>query len=201
MSWMVNMSKSKYGQKRTVPFRRKRESKTDYRRRFAMLKSGEPMLVVRKHANTVICQVVEYSPDGDRIVAAASSRDLKKLGWKGHPGNTPSAYLTGLLLGQKAKKKVKSAVFYLGLQSSMPGSKVYAALKGAIDAGIEVPHGEKALPSDERISGKHIVDYAAKLKSDKAAYDRQFSAYAKQGVKPEELVKAFDDMKKKILAM
>jgi len=39
---------------------------------------------------------------------------------------------------------------------------VYAALKGMADAGLEVPHDEDILPSDERINGEHIDDKVAK---------------------------------------
>ncbi|HII72680.1 TPA: 50S ribosomal protein L18 [Candidatus Woesearchaeota archaeon] len=196
------MSNKNYGKKRTVPYRRKREGKTNYKSRLALLKSGKPVLVLRMLSNTIVCQIVEFNPDGDRIVAAASSRDLKKIGWAGHPSNTPSAYLTGLLLGQKAKKKkVSFAILDIGFHTSRKGSRVYAALKGALDAGLDVPHSDDALPSAERISGKHISAYADKLKQDQEAYKRQFSGYLKQGAKPEELSSKFEEVKKKILTM
>jgi large subunit ribosomal protein L18 len=150
---------------------------------------------------TVVCQLVEYSADGDRVVAAASSRDLVKFGWKGHPANLPSAYLTGLLLGQKAKRAgAKKAILDLGLQSTIVGSRVFAALKGALDAGLEVPHDDIVLPSDDRISGKHIEDYAKAI-AGTDAYKRQFSGYAKQNMKAEGLVSLFTQIKDKILAM
>ena len=31
-----------------------------------------------------------------------------------------------------------------------------------IDAGLEIPHGEDVLPSDDRINGSHIGDSIAK---------------------------------------
>lgn len=194
------MSKNKYGQKRTVPFRRKREGRTDYRRRLALLKSGLPRLVIRRTRNTVTCQVVEFSPDGDKVLASSSSRNLESFGWRYHPGNMPSAYLTGLLLGQKAKKAgIEKAVLDLGLQTH--GGRVFATLKGVLDAGVDVPSSDEGFPSDERMSGKHIADYAAKLKEDQDIYKRRFAYYLKQGVKPEDIVSIFNEVKDKILAV
>jgi len=55
-------------------------------------------------------------------------------------------------------KKIKKAVLDLGLQSSTKGNKLYAALKGVLDAGIEIPHDTKLFPSEERIKGEHLKD-------------------------------------------
>ena len=52
----------------------------------------------------------------------------------------------------------KEAVLDIGLSGSSPGSRVFSALKGMIDAGMDIPHGEEVLPSDERINGSHISD-------------------------------------------
>ncbi len=60
------MANKKYGKKRTVPHRRKREAKTNYKKRLALLKSGEYRLVLRKTTNTMIAQIVEYHVDGDK---------------------------------------------------------------------------------------------------------------------------------------
>ena len=160
-----------------------------------------PRLVIRTSANMIVCQVVNFNPDGDKIVASASSRDLKKIGWNFHPGNLPSAYLAGLLLGQKAKKAAKSAVLDLGLQPSRRGSRIYAALKGVLDAGFTVPSSKECFPTPERTSGKHIEDYAKKLKENQELYKKQFSECIKNGAKPEELCSRFEELKKKILSM
>jgi hypothetical protein len=37
------------------------------------------------------------------------------------------------------------------------GSRIYAALKGAVDAGLEIPYNPEVLPDDSRISGEHII--------------------------------------------
>ena len=42
------------------------------------------------------------------------------------------------------------------------GNRAYAALKGMVDAGMEIPHSEEVLPSEERINGEHIGEGIAK---------------------------------------
>ncbi|MFH1445653.1 MAG: 50S ribosomal protein L18 [Nanoarchaeota archaeon] len=143
-----------------VPHRRRREQKTDYRLRLALIKSRKPRLVVRKSSNKMTCQIVNYDPKGDKVLISVNSSIIKKLGWKGHCGNTPAAYLTGLLCGVEAKKsKINEAVLDIGLHSPIKSSKIFAALKGAIDSGLDVPHSEDIFPKEERIRGDHIKSY------------------------------------------
>jgi len=177
-----------------VKFRRRREGKTDYRRRLALLKSGLPRLVVRRTNRHIIVQVIEYSPGGDRTLAHALSKELRKFGWRYSLKSTPAAYLTGYLAALRAKRAgVEEAVLDVGRQASTRGSRIYAALKGAVDAGLRIPHGEEILPEEERIRGGHIVEWAARLREeDPDLYGRQFSKYLREGVNPEEIPEAFE---------
>jgi len=183
-----------------VPHRRRREQRTDYRKRLSLLKSRKPRLVVRVSGSSVTCQIVLHDSKGDRTMATATALELKKHGWKGHTGNIPAAYLTGYLCGQKARKNgIKEAVLDIGLHTSSKGSRIYSALKGAVDAGLSVPHSEGILPSEERIKGAHISGYAQSLKSEKPeAYEKRFSAYIKGSLQPEELQKHFEEVKQKL---
>ena len=147
---------------RKIPHRRRRQGKTDFRLRLKLLKSGKPRLVVRKSLNNLVCQVIKYDSKGDKVIISADSRELKKLGWKHHCGNIPSAYLTGLLCGTKAKKKVQEMVLDISLYPSVKGSRLYACLKGVLDSGIKVPHSEEILPPEDRLSGKHISSFSKK---------------------------------------
>lgn len=141
-----------------VPFRRRREGKTDYRRRLALVKSGETRLVVRRTSGNVIVQFVDWANDGDEVKATAVAQELKKMGWEGSPKNTPAAYLTGLLAGKRAAEAgVETAVLDIGRHMPTKGSRVFAALKGVLDAGIDVPHGDESIyPSEERITGASL---------------------------------------------
>jgi len=185
-----------------LPHRRRKEGKTNYKKRLDLLKSRQSRLVVRKSSKNIYCQLVNYEIKGDKTVASSSSKELDKFGWTSFAGNLPAAYLTGLLLGVRAKKaNLKTAILDKGLYETVHGTRLFATLKGAVDGGLEVPHSEIAFPSAERVSGKHIADYATKLKKEKPTiYKKQFSAYLGSKVAPEELPKLFEAVKAKILA-
>jgi large subunit ribosomal protein L18 len=94
------------GSRYSVPYRRRREGKTDYRKRKALILSRKPRLVVRGTLKNIIVQVVVAKPHGDEVLVSAHSRELlKNYGWKAPRGNLPAAYLTGLLCGLKAKAR------------------------------------------------------------------------------------------------
>jgi large subunit ribosomal protein L18 len=172
-----------------VQHRRRREQKTDYRIRYGLLKSGIARLVIRRSSKNITVQVVLYSVKGDQVIASATSMELKKYGWKAGTGNIPASYLTGLLAGKMVKGKVDNVILDIGSQVSMNGGRIYSALKGFIDSGIKVPFSENVLPSEERISGKHIVDWAAKSGGNN---------FKKYGIDPKEIQNNFNEVKKKI---
>ena len=183
----------------TVPFRRKRQGRTYYKKRMKILMSDKYRLVVRKSLKNFYVSVVQYNPKGDKIVFTVSSKSLSKYGWKADNGNLSSAYLSGLLAGKIALGKgIKDAILDLGFNTPTKGSRLYAALAGAADAGLKIPLGPEVLPSKERISGEHIAKYASMLKNDKSKYERQFSNYIKNGLEPENIVKHFNEVKVKI---
>jgi large subunit ribosomal protein L18 len=149
------------GPRYAVKFRRRREGKTDYRKRLALLKSHQTRLVVRRTNTRTIVQFIDFKKEGDVVRAAATSVELKKHGWVSTHANTPSSYLTGLLAARRAVKAgVAAAVLDVGLSKPVKGGGVFAALKGAIDGGVQVPHAEDILPKGDRLSGKHIKGLA-----------------------------------------
>jgi len=183
----------------TVPYRRKREAKTNYKSRLGLLKSGLPRLVVRKSITGMTVQVVGYSPTGDKIIVSAHSKELNKLGWKAACSNIPASYLVGVLIAQKAKKaKVDKVVLDAGIYKPVNGSRVYAVIKGVVDNGVSLPHDEKVLPSTDRINGKHIEEYAKSIENDADRYKKQFSKYLKENIDPKTISKVFNDVLTKI---
>lgn len=148
----------KQGPRYHVKPRRHREGRTDYRRRLRLLRSGEIRIVIRKSLKHIQVQFVEYSPDGDKILVSAISNELiKNHNWKNSVSNTSAAYLTGLLAGKNAKDKgIKKGVLDIGRYRPTQGNKLFAALKGVLDAGVECPHDERMIPSEDRILGKHL---------------------------------------------
>jgi large subunit ribosomal protein L18 len=147
---------------RSLGFKRKREGKTDYRRRLKLLQANKPRLVVRKSLKNILAQVVEYGASGDKIVVSCHSGELNKYGWKGSKSNIPAGYLIGLLIGSKAKNKnISFMILDIGLQKSVPGGRIYSVLRGCIDAGISIPHSDNVLPGEDRVRGKHIKGFNA----------------------------------------
>jgi|SRR3989344_2004681 len=136
--------------------RRRREAKTDYKARFAMLKSGRPRLVIRKTNKHIIAQIVQSDIAQDKVLLGVSSKDLISKGWpKDKSGSLKSlvaSYLTGYLIGKLAKAKFSDVIVDLGMQRNIHGSRVYAVIKGAVDAGLKLSHNPEAFPSQERLN-------------------------------------------------
>jgi large subunit ribosomal protein L18 len=190
-----------HGPRYRVPWRRRREGKTNYYKRLKLVKSGKPRFVVRRTNKYIIVQVAEARIEGDRMIAVAHSRELvKKYGWLGGTANTSAAYLTGFLAAVRALKAgVAEAVLDIGLATPVPGSRVFAALKGALDAGLRIPHSPEILPPQERIRGVHVAEWASRLSSDDPdRYKRLFSKYLERGLRPEDLPSHFDEVLSRI---
>jgi large subunit ribosomal protein L18 len=183
-----------------VKLRRRREGKTDYHARKAMVISERPRLVPRFSAKNVSIQIIIAKLNGDEVLAAAHSRELKKkYGWKAPTGNIPAAYLTGLICGFRAKNKaVDNAILDIGLINPSRGSKIFAALSGIIDAGIIVPHDDKKIIK-ERLEGKHIAKYGGILEVDSDAYSAKFATYLEQKISPKVLPEHFSKIKADII--
>jgi len=95
----------------------------------------------------------------------------------------------------------------VGLARTTTGAKVFGAMKGAADGGIEIPHSEKRFPGYDKeasefnaevhrnhIFGKHVADYMESLMADdEDAYKRQFSRFIKNGITAD----GMEDMYKK----
>ena len=143
--------------------RRRREGVTDYRKRLRLLKSRKVRLVIRKSLKYTQIQFVEYKEDGDNILVDANSKELiAKYNWKYSTSSTPAAYLIGLVAGKRAKDKgINECVLDMGRYIPTDGNKVFASIKGVIDAGLDCPYNEEKIPSEDRLLGKHIDEKIA----------------------------------------
>lgn len=150
---------------RSIP-RRRKAGLTNYHRRLKLLRSRTSRAVVRVSNTRTTCQLTRYCSEGDEVVVTMTGTDLvKKFGWPSDYSqkSVPASYLVGYALGKSALKSGESeAILDMGLATNSTGSRVYAALKGMVDAGLEIPHDENILPSEERIHGEHISDKVAK---------------------------------------
>lgn len=176
-----------------VAFRRRREGKTNYNKRLAFLKSGSTRLVARKTSTQIIVQLINYSPEGDKVLVTVNNDKLIKMGWF-RSKNLPTAYLSGYIAGKEAiKKGVKDAVLDLGRNTPTKFFYAFAVLKGAIDAGLNIPHSDTVF-DEERFNGKHISEYAKKLKESNAElYKKRFSK-----VNPEKMTELLEKVKSKV---
>jgi len=183
-----------------VQLRRRREGKTDYQARKALVTSRKPRLVTRGSLKNVEAQIIVAKPHGDEVLVAANSHELiKNFGWKAPTGNIPAAYLTGLLVGLKAKAAgITEAILDLGLVSPTKGSRTFAVLSGVVEAGVAVPHSEEKIVK-ERMKGEHIAKYAKNLGAGSEEYTAKFSQYTANGVAPEKIAEHIAKVKADIM--
>jgi large subunit ribosomal protein L18 len=182
----------------TSTFRRIREKKTNYRKREKLLVGRKDFVTVNVSDQNISAQLIRPDLLGDKVMASVHSNELLSYGWKGSRKNIPSCYLVGLLLGKKClQKKISSAILYIGKRHFT--TKIAACLKGLAEAGLEMPFSEDVLPSDDRIQGNHIADYAKKLKENDDLYKSRFSSNLGSGLEPEKYPSHFSEVKDKIV--
>jgi len=95
------------------------------------------------------------------------------------------------------------ALLDVGLRRTTTGAKIFGALKGATDGGLYIPHNDRRFPGTTRdgkdftadpethrkyIFGQHVAEYMEALaEEDPAAFEKQFSAYVRAGIKADDL--------------
>jgi len=156
--------------------------------------------------------------------------------------NYAAAYATGLLLARRVLTKFELDKAYVGseeatgadftveeqedgprpfqclldtgLKRTSTGSKVFAALKGALDGGLDIPHSEKRYVGyssegkslDEEtlkkyILGGHVGEYMTEMQEDSEEnYNKHFSKYIEAGLEGEELEDTLKEVHEKIRA-
>ncbi len=130
-----------------VYYRRRREGRTNYSKRLALIKSGKTRMVVRRSNKGVVVQFINFDPKGDRTILTVTGAHLSKQYKWPSKRNVWTAYLAGLMAGKLAQKKgVKEFVFDMGMYSPSKGSMIFAALKGAADAGLATSFDESMVP-------------------------------------------------------
>eukprot|EP00916_Digyalum_oweni_P019885 GHVL01033266.1.p1 GENE.GHVL01033266.1~~GHVL01033266.1.p1 ORF type:complete len:298 (+),score=14.42 GHVL01033266.1:79-972(+) len=181
-------------------------------------------LIVRFTNKDVICQIAYARIVGDVVVCAAYSHELPRYGVKVGLTNYAAAYCTGLLLARRLLKKFKLDGIYkgkeeadgeeyyvedeegkpgafrcyldIGLYRTTTGARIFGAMKGAVDGGLDIPHSTKRFPGYDGesnkysaevhrnyIYGKHVSDYMEHLQGeDEALYQKQFSRFIKLGI-------------------
>ena len=141
--------------------RRKREHKTDYGKRFKLLKSGAPRLVFRRTNKYVIAQYVTSYEAQDKVLWEIDSRKLLSYGWpksaKGSLKSISASYLVGYFVSKKiAKEKLEKPIVDFGMARVLHKTRVYGFIKGLIDGGLEISCKEEAFPNKEKLEGNEL---------------------------------------------
>jgi large subunit ribosomal protein L5e len=182
-------------------------------------------MIVRFSNKDITCQIAYARIQGDVVVCSAYAHELPRYGIKVGLTNYAAAYATGLLLARRLLNHLKLDSVYVGkveadgedfmveqededgpgpfrchldvgLARTTTGARVFGAMKGAVDGGLEVPHSNKRFPGYDAeskefeaathrdfIYGKHVANWMSKLlDDDEEAYKRQFSRYIKLGI-------------------
>lgn len=188
----------------------------------------------------VICQVVAARIQGDEILTSAYAHELPRYGIKHGLTNFAASYCVGLLCARRHlsklgldelykgveevsgemyeieeddEKRPFTALLDIGLTRTTTGKKVFAAMKGAVDGGMNIPHNEKRFPAytkeegfdpeelKSRILGIHVSDYMNYLlEEDEDAYKRQFAKYIADGIQPDDVEDLYIEAHQKIRA-
>jgi large subunit ribosomal protein L18 len=165
--------------------KRIRTHKTNYRKRQALLVSRQNFVTIKITNQNIIAQILRPEIRGDRVKVSAHSRELRRYGWKGSLNSLPACYLVGALLGRKAiEKGTEKGILYIGNKSF--SSRIAACMKGIVQAGVNIPVSSESFPTEYRLNGQHIADYALKIKSeDIDKYNQNFSSIIREGLIPE----------------
>lgn len=239
MAFVKAVKTNAYHKRFQTKNRRRRENKTDYAQRRALVKQDKDKynthkyrFVVRRTNSKIICQIVYSTIQGDRVLCQAMSTELTRFGITIGLKNYAAAYATGLLLARRLLKQVGMDTAFIGkdkatgdefhvaddfdgerrpfkaaldcgLYRTTVGARLFGALKGACDGGIDIPHSVKRFPGYsgeeydakvhlDRILGKHVSNYMQHLKDeDPEAYERQFSQAIKAGITGDKVEKMY----------
>jgi len=197
-------------------------------------KTPKYRFVVRKSHRDITCQIFSSDLTHDVCLAAAYSHELKRYGVSLGLTNYAASYCTGLLLARRVNSKFRleyegadevngedfnvepnldrapfKALLDVGLQRTTTGARIFGALKGACDGGLNIPHGNRRFPGSVKdgkeikpdpevhrkyIFAGHVSEYMTKLKeSDPDAYKKQFSRFIKLNLGPDDLEKLYTD--------
>lgn len=130
MGFIKILKTSAYSKRYQVPYRRRREGKTDYqaRRRMTIMdknKYGSPKyrMCVRITNKDVIVQFIQPKIIGDHCICAAYSHELPKYGIEVGLTNYAACYATGLLCARRLLTKLGLADTYEG--QTEPDGEMY----------------------------------------------------------------------------
>jgi len=206
-------------------------------------KTPKYRMCVRMSNKDITCQVFSADMTHDVCLAAAYSHELSRYGVKLGLTNYAAAYCTGLLLARRVNSKLNldyvgqeevdgedynvevdvggkapfKALLDVGLKRTTTGARLFGAMKGACDGGLDIPHSDRRFPGSKVSSGNdyeadaevhkkyifggHVAEYMENLEEeDEEAFKVQFSAFIKAGIKADDLEGIYTEAHKGIRA-
>jgi len=114
----------------------------------------------------------------------------------------------------ESERSAFKALLDVGLKRTTLGSKIFAAMKGAFDGGLEIPHSEKkfygydpdekeysAEANRERILGGHVAQYMESLEEEEPElFSEKFKKYIDAGITSENMEETYLNVHKAIRA-
>lgn len=141
--------------------------------------------------------------NGDKVLCAAESDELKRFGLTAGLTNYAAAYCTGPLIARRLLKQVGldemyagndtingeyfnvdddmqdkrpfKALLDVGLAPTTTGARIFAVMKGACDGGINCPHNTKRFPGYQRAQVEEVKNKRGKA-VDSQKTEAQFDA-------------------------
>ena len=159
--------------------RRRTEGRTDYNKRMKLLTGRAPRVLFRKTNRYIVAQYVTSSEAQDKVEIGITSSQLEEFGWPKEFGGSlksiPASYLTGLLLGKEiSNKKLETPIVDLGMVKAIAKNKVFAFIKGLVDAGIEIKCDKENFPEEEKLQGKNLKkDFSGIFKTIKSKIEKE----------------------------
>lgn len=94
----------------------------------------------------------------------------------------------------------------VGIKNTTTGAKVFSAMKGASDGGLDIPHSERRFPGYTRdtkqfdaevhkghIMGEHLADYMREMEEDdEENYQKHFAKYLEQEIEADDLEELYE---------
>lgn len=104
------------------------------------------------------------------------------------------------------EKRPFRALLDVGIKNTTTGAKVFGAMKGASDGGLDIPHSEKRFPGysrdtkqfdaavhKDRIMGEHVADYMREMEEDdEENYKKHFAKYLEADVEADDLEELYE---------
>lgn len=202
-------------------------------------------LIARITNSKIICQIAYATIQGDKILCQATSKELEKYGVPCGHTNYAACYATGLLVARRAldlvgladsitgveeataeefhveeednERRPFKVILDVGLIRTIPGSRVFGILKGAVDGGLHIPHSVKNFPGYkepedrggdyeydasahlERILGTHVQEFMEMLQEeDPERYKVHFAKFIENDIEPDGLEDLYKECHSKI---